>query len=521
MVICLSNIAMLHYAFALDGITPPESLYHHANDLWQVVRDFIFPDGRLARIGGDTRQRYCYCQDYILPTLLFAADHFADEDAVAMEMGALGLIQQEQAHNADGSFLSQRLQVIRETNPYYYTRLESDKAVVLSMNAFWRQIGVASAAASSSGRGLRPAPASVSSVGRGPVSRWPSSATTDGAVQARALQKTWQEPDHGAILHRSPRRLASWSWRAAEAPQGLCLPPDRSDLAEWCENLGGRVLVADEQGKRTVLSHLQSSFHGGFLTTGTMADSTKAYFAEGWIGREPVAHQLAVVALPDERTMVVLEHCRIRTRTYLREVKGLKLNIPNDLFNGFQRRYEGESGEFILDGRGDEQRTVGSRWLTVEGVLGVMGLYGAESVSLHQVGKRRASGYSDSLYYDEICFPCRTGLWDAAPGSVLLDCGSVVLSGSEATETAQVAQGVELLATDSDQVRAVMIPGADGKEYVLAVNFGDIPLYVEATLPKGTAAAVDLVNRHDWWRSGDAAGLHLPAGGASVAEIVR
>ncbi|MHB8997579.1 MAG: hypothetical protein ACYC63_20225, partial [Armatimonadota bacterium] len=149
MVICLSNIAMLHYGFTHQGMTPPESLYHHASDLWQVVRNFIFPDGRLARIGGDTRQRYCYCQDYLLPTLLFAANHFGDENALAMETGALGLIQQEQAHNADGSFLSRRLQTIRETNPYYYTRLESDKAVVLSMNAFWRRVGVASGAASS------------------------------------------------------------------------------------------------------------------------------------------------------------------------------------------------------------------------------------------------------------------------------------------------------------------------------------------------------------------------------------
>jgi hypothetical protein len=356
MIICLSNIAMLHYGFGLEGIDLPESLYHHAPDLWQVVRNFIFEDGRLARIGGDTRQRYCYCQDYLLPTLLWVSEYLGDEEAVAFERGALGLIQQEQAHNNDGSFLSERLQTIRATNPYYYTRLESDKAVVLSMNAFWRRVFT---------------PDAVSSVGRGLVPRRPLSATTDGAVQALrtqtspALQKTWQESDHGAVLHRSPRRLASWSWRAAEAPQGLCLPPDRSDLAEWCENLGGRVAVAGEQGKRTVLTHSQKLFHGGFITTGTMADSTKAYFAEGWTSQEPVAHKLAVVALPDERTMVILEHCRVHTRTYLREIKGLKLNVPNDLFNGFRRVYTTQAGEVTADRRGNEEAALESRRLVV------------------------------------------------------------------------------------------------------------------------------------------------------------
>jgi hypothetical protein len=218
---------------------------------------------------------------------------------------------------------------------------------------------------------------------------------------------------------------------------------------------------------------------------------------------------------------VILEHCRVLTRTYLREVKGLKLNVPNDLFNGFRRVYTTQAVEVTADRRGNEEAALESLWVNVEGVLGVVGLYGAETMCLYQAGRRRASGYSGSLYYDEICFPCRTGLWDAPPHSLLLDCGSVVLSGADATETAQVAKQVGVLATDAEDVRAVVVPGADGREYIIAENFGEIDLYTEIILPAGTAAAVDLANRHDWWRAGDAAGLHLPAGSASVAEIVR
>jgi len=135
MVICLSNIAMLHYGLLMEGLTPPESLYWHAADLWALVRALTFDDGRLLRMGGDSRQRYCYCQDYLLPTLYFCADVLGDERAAALEGPALELIRHEQGLNGDGSFLSGRLRPMREENPYYYTRLEADKAVVVSMNA--------------------------------------------------------------------------------------------------------------------------------------------------------------------------------------------------------------------------------------------------------------------------------------------------------------------------------------------------------------------------------------------------
>ena len=117
MVICMSNMAMLHYSRCRGNQPPPETLYHHGADLWRVLRRFIFSDGRLARVGGDSRQRYCYCQDYLLPSLFFCADYFGDEAAGALEAGNLELIRREQARNGDGSFLGERLATIRETNP--------------------------------------------------------------------------------------------------------------------------------------------------------------------------------------------------------------------------------------------------------------------------------------------------------------------------------------------------------------------------------------------------------------------
>src|SRR5690606_9322235 len=70
MVICLSNIAMLHYSFQRAGRPRPQTLYRRSADLWQVVQRMIFADGRLCRVGGDSRVRYCYCQDYLIPVLI-------------------------------------------------------------------------------------------------------------------------------------------------------------------------------------------------------------------------------------------------------------------------------------------------------------------------------------------------------------------------------------------------------------------------------------------------------------------
>ncbi len=123
MVICLSNMAMMHFACRSAGWEPPAGLYHHGRELWELVKRLVFGDGRLCRIGGDSRQRYCYCQDYLLPSLLFAAEHFDDPHAQVLEAGALELVRTEQQVSGDGSFMSKRLATIRSVNPYYYTLL--------------------------------------------------------------------------------------------------------------------------------------------------------------------------------------------------------------------------------------------------------------------------------------------------------------------------------------------------------------------------------------------------------------
>jgi len=480
MVICLSNVAMLHYAYALRGLEAPEPVYHHARDLWHLVRRLVFADGRLARIGGDSRQRYCYCQDYLLPTLVFAADHWADPLAAHLEAGQLDLIAAEQEFNGDGSYLSRRLGHINAASPYYYTRLEADKAACLSMAAMWRR--------------LRP--------------QIPEAKRSPEAARLEAdLAGSWTEPEHGAMMHRSPARLVSWSWRACEPPQGLCLPPDDGHLAEWSECMAGRVTALGEVPRRiersqhTLRRHGQQSFDGGFVTCGTTTDGAEVNIPEGYRAQDLVDHHVAFAALPDGHTALRIELAvNGRSRTYLRDVRGLKFNVPNDLWNGSARTYTGAAGakrvEGLLDGT-ERVESLGSRWVNVENRIGVVSVYGAESLMLYRPGCRRG-GHFGSLCFDEICTAVRPQPFNAPAGAVLLDGGEVVIASVDAAATRDYAArgAVARAECDAADARAIMAEGQDGQQYLLVANFapdGAGATAIAVTLQQdGAKAASDL-----------------------------
>lgn len=501
MIICLSNIAMLHYGLMQANLPPPESLYWHARDLWQLVRMLIFDNGRLLRLGGDSRQRYCYCQDYLLPTLFWAADYYGDEEAKQWEEQALELIRQEQTFNGDGSFLSRRLHVIRHKNPYYYTRLEADKAVVLSMNVAWRKLLFSQSASSCAA----------------------NSAKAVVASSTKPESCAWEELEHGALFVRSRRRFASWAWRAYEPPQGLCLTLQDGHLAEWSENLGGSIrLASDGECKRSVLCYQQQLFPGGFITAGIMADSPKALMAEGWTYPEAIPHRLAVAALPDERALIVLEYCVVPIRTYFREIKGLKLNIANDLFNGFVRRYYTPEGCVLRRGEDKGVWRFPGRWANVDNRLGVICIYGSEEIYLVQAGQRRASGYEASLYYDELCAPYRCGLWDEPPGAVVLDCGNIVLAGTNHPDTARAAADARRLATDGMSVRAVLVLGADGRRYLFVANFNDSGMETKISLPQQMDITIhNVVTGEDIASEGAKLHISVPAAGALLFVLME
>lgn len=485
MIICLSNAAMLHFDMQAQGFPIPESLYHHNRDLWQVVRKMLFADGRLARIGGDGRLHYTYCQEYLLPTLVYAADALDDAHALGLLEAQLEWIEQEAAYNADGpaahrgSFYGRRLAPLAESSPYYYTRLESDRACALGMAAAFL---------------AQPGPARL---------------VADRTLREEfelSVSGQWCEPEHGAVLQRGPLRLASFAWRAHGLAQGMCQPPDDGHLAEWSQNLGGLVRFLGDDGiieggqtrHRELAGCDVRTFDGGFLTWGTIVEGVGIALAEGWHGEASAEHRIVFAALPDERTAIGLEHCRtVDRRTYLAEAKGLHLNLPNDLFNQFARQIVTAQGQVMLRDPPAHDRLVelGSTWATVDGRLGVVGLYGAGQLVVHQSCRRRGGKYA-SLYVDEICFGCALGTTSLDAQTVILDVGWAVLSSADAGQTERFAVGCVPVALGGARktVRGASVQGLDGRRYVLLYNLDEVAhACSSADLWGGARPARDLV----------------------------
>lgn len=479
MVICLSNAAFLHNDLKALGLPTPESLYHHQDDLWNVLRNMIFEDGRLIRIGGDTRIRYAYCQEYLMPAILYAADQFGDQEALALIPGQLEHIRHEAEVSGDGSFFGERLAELRRQSPLYFSRLESDRSCAAAMVAtFWPH--------------AQSAPAE-----------------SDHAIPTRDI--LWLENEHGAVLHRCSTRVASFSWRAINLAQGLCLPPDDGDMAEWEYNLAGQVefcnhphqYYSQRKFHRRIHSHNIEKFEGGFITIGSIYEGVNLELSESWSGTDSARHFILFAALPDNHTVIGMQFCRMgKRRGYVSTVKGMHLSLPNDLYNSFQRRIASTTGKHILQSPPNESgfTDIEGNWVNIEDRIGAIGLYGGKSLAIHRAQHRRA-GVMRSLYVEQICWPSLTGPRKYEAGEIIIDAGWMALSSVNTEETRRLAStnsiGDALVNTglDAQDFRLVRVTAYDGNDYLLAANFGPMNAFMKiADLPPNMQSLHDLAD---------------------------
>lgn len=454
MVICMSNIAMMHFSCKHHRIEPPAALYHHVMDLWRMIKLCTFPDGRLWRIGGDTRVRYAYCQDYAIPMWLMMRDEFG-EDCDAMERDWLSSVAKEQSGNPDGSFMKARLQELAEASPLYFHRLEGDKGVTLSMGAYWR-------------------------------SKYNDFENKKASSRQAPLLGDWHDEFHGAVVAKGKNRCASWVWEATQRPVGQCVPSENSDLAEWRWNLAGTIEGMGFFNEATRESNKEWSFPGGFCTSGSLVWISDNFIAEGQSRESTAREKIAVAALPDDATMIVMQQAQTLNRVILKTVKGLQFNVPNDLFNNFIHKYHTEKAEFSLIGLEAENKTIktGSQTLSIDEKINIEAISGIKEICIYRPGKRQvcifgkpaSQGRSGgNLYCDEICHPCSTTRRSYDKGEVLFDQAFAISIGNKTL--------AEEVKTENDNVKAVKVTGADGKTYQMVANFADSVSTVE--IPAG------------------------------------
>lgn len=454
MVICVSNAAMLHFDCRTRGFEAPESLHHHQADLWQVLRRMIFPDGRLCRIGGDSRVRFSYCQEYLVPSLLYAYDQLGDAHAPTLLAKLVEKMQQEQQAGDDGTFYAARMKPMELNNPHYYARLESDRADVLAMLLNYAPL-------------------------------LPAEQSPDDSFEASAAG-TWEQPEHGAMLDRNPHRIASFAWRAHRRPQAMAQPPDTSDLTDWSSNLCPFVRFLGDGGETVdkvrhcrLLTHSQTMLEGGFVTCGSIQEGVDLTIDEGAQITDVAVSHIAFAALPDGQTCVGLQRVVMvdDRMAFVQELKSLHLNLANDIFNSYNRRLTTAQGEQTLrwPPERDMVMPLESSWAHVEAGLGVTAIYGGDLVVDRSVLRR--GGRYRSLAVEQLCMTAANTLKQCRPGDVLIDAGFAVLSDVTSQQTATFeAKPLEL----PGEQRGVEVVGLDDRRYQIIADFAKSEARVEA-----------------------------------------
>jgi hypothetical protein len=450
--ICLSNIAMLHFSAKHHGWKLPEMLYHHAKELWRLVRTFTYKDGRLLRVGGDSRARYCYCQDYALPVWPLVEDLWG-EDCGSLESGWLEILKKETTANADGSFLSERFSSLEYQSPLYYTRLESDRANVISMLVSW-------------------------------YNRFPFNPQKKSETLA-----AWDDEFFGAAFCAAGNRYASFTWNASEKPQGLCVPRDDSSFAEWRRNLAGSVRGTGAVNDEEISGHREQVFPGGFITSGSTICYSDSFVAEGQT-REDVARKvIAFAALPDEKTVLGIQYAVSLNRIYGSLIKGIFWHIPNDIFNRSRRFIDCEKGNYILRGGhwADRKEILpAGNWINADGKAGLVSTLPLTIVrnGKRQIGVKSQPDINGSIYSEEVCAPYEERNRWYERGEILIDVAYASHIGS-AEETRKLSESLATRDTGVPALRIITVKGNDGRGYTLILNTSDTSIKVPPSVIEG------------------------------------
>lgn len=434
--ICLSNLALLYFNFKERGQTMPPELLHNVKKLWDVVKNFVFPDGRLLRIGGDSRSRYNYCQCFAISAWIFAAELFRDPDAVRFEKEFLALMEKEQSENADGSFYGTRLSELKDYSYYYYRRLEADPMHALSTGAYWRR------------------KFEIFNEGR----------------ETEKQDLCWSDDFHKAVMIRTGNTVRSAVKRAEHSQEILCLPLDRSDMAEWDLNLTGYIgcHFMVEDGDAFIK---KSAKQDAFTYVRKTVVSERAPMGEGEEIYQVAERRYACAALPDGKTLLVLERVKmLKETTFTFGFRSLHCCIPNDVYNDKQRVWSTPEAAFTtknLHGKNELLET-GSTVLNCDGAVSFFALgENTASFKIKQSAKQNVFLQCGlwSMYADEVCMDATLDPIRSEPGTILYDTVCAV-----AADTDSVAPRANSV-TENGDVREVTFFAFDGKTYTFKVDF--------------------------------------------------
>ncbi|NLN76400.1 MAG: hypothetical protein GX139_08820 [Armatimonadetes bacterium] len=445
----LHSLAWGFEGLAGAGITPPEAMFHHYQDVFRWIKRSYVGNSRFAYLSGKDWPRYTYGLNFVLPGLALAQLRFNDADARRMEIDRISTLEREQLINSDGSFYGGRFtrNILSDRMAEYETDTYANIALCYMLHKH----------------------ASV------------LNAPNDAQLWQH-LTGSWTSPGSELTFARSWNAFASFSWRhlSGKYPLGLFIPAGCADMVEWMsDQFVGRIRATDIDHQKTTTSHKETLTKNGFSTTGEIIYANKS--------GDPMANKrVSYSFLGDEGIAVVFEHSTAVTDLNLKASYGLNMAIANDVFNGSIRNISVDNAEISLPGAknlgtleaaqsgvnaiSSTSQKVKSPWLCVDQKLAVALLTGDEFVIYDYSGRNAPS---NSLQYDVIVADYKEER-EVKAGQTITDI-AFVLSGGDSKLAANLRKAAKTeRLPDSPEVRYAIITAPSGKRYAVVANMDGV-----------------------------------------------
>jgi hypothetical protein len=277
-------------------------------------------------------------------------------------------------------------------------------------------------------------------------------------------------------VRRSRAGLFAFSWRSLRHQvMGTVIPAGGEDTFGADQDaLCGRVAIGGEPQRPRPVCHTDHTTDRGFLTTGEVH-----YGTEG-----QVRQNLAVAALDDGETAVVIDRTVAAPEVDLSLNEGLGLYLMNDFMNGNQVAIAHAGGRLRIRGVGGAARVIetGSTWMRAAGCLGIE--TDGPPLLYEDASERNTPAKWKSVLQD------RVFVRPAREGRIARDFAAVLWMGKGASQRA--GTGVSRIATGHPDVRAVLFGARKGPTTV-AANFSRDAIEVELSGRRVGIPAMDVV----------------------------
>ena len=256
-------------------------------------------------------------------------------------------------------------------------------------------------------------------------------------------------------LRRTRQGLFSFCWRSlAQKVMGLAIPAGgEAVLGAEQDGLVGRIDLDGQPAQPVAACHTDHTDERGFRTTGEVD-----------YGRGQVTQRLAVVALPDGETALVIDLTTARPGARVTRNEGLGVYVMNDFTDGNRVRIAHAGGGQTVRGVGGTARVIatGSPWMRVAGCLGLA--TSGEPLYYEDAAERNTPIRWRSVLQD------RVFTQPVARGETLRDYATVVRLGRAGARRATAAP--VRLACAGEWVRAYRVTDARGHDVTVVANLG-------------------------------------------------